>query len=762
MLETVIDASTGTVPSEIDILRLKRELVAADFQGHSCDKCKDLRIPPLPGPSAHPRGESPPFLSIDTTEKEIRDDLAASGCRFWAMIQERLACIEVERDAKQREQEELAGCVPRDGYMTYEELFWMPCSVDSDFWRSRSPGVFWSGAVVWLNLQDVWSATDRPDTIRLHMAYDFRKGYLNSAIAVIIHISVPRRPEEVFQSLSRGDKTQWDHYWSKFLVVTYPGDLADMSQRCASTPVNLFPGSPTSMKLIGHWLRKCEVEHRCGIGNPPSSMPSMLLDVSDQTKVRLIQVPATMRERYITLSYCWGITTQAVMLNEHNREGLVSGINPQDFDPTIRDSITVTRELGFRFLWIDALCISQDDETLKARELGKMNEIYRNATFTIVASGADDVREGFLGQRVSTLDRTSHEKNSQITYVFRAEVDREGSKTGTPVILCPDQPEPRERWYERAWTLQEMLFSGRRLQYRPIQTTWVCYCAQKMTQECDSWTGAKKSAMLDMPDLAAQLYNRIMALFRNQHSHPPPMLIILEYWYDLLASRRSSPPSWGGEYLCGLWKSDLAFGLLWIGSGVLDPRADGQEKLPRPSWSWVSYPDRVHWPLLHKDVKQNEEFGISGCDVNLSTPDATFGDVNEARLYARGLIKHIPMPGKILENGLSVELNGQRVLIDFEREYEYGRDSECALSLLLVCNSIDTAEGIMLVEMNENERACGLINVWGQVDRRHLETWFGDKDDPTISEQPRNARVLFDPDVQVIVVALGSVSKPVA
>ena len=51
----------------------------------------------------------------------------------------------------------------------------------------------------------------------------------------------------------------------------------------------------------------------------------------------------------------------------------------------------MVRELGFRYLWVDALYIYQDDEEFKTAELGNIGEIYRNASFTIAASAAKGV-----------------------------------------------------------------------------------------------------------------------------------------------------------------------------------------------------------------------------------------------------------------------------------------------------------------------------------------------------------------------------------
>lgn len=111
-----------------------------------------------------------------------------------------------------------------------------------------------------------------------------------------------------------------------------------------------MPHNPSTVALIKQWLKKCDVEHGCGISLPPSQMPSMVLDVSGQDIVKLVKIHEYLRERYISLSYCWGKESQIVMLSRTNRTDLAPGVSVQQLDPTVRDSVTVTRQLGFKYL----------------------------------------------------------------------------------------------------------------------------------------------------------------------------------------------------------------------------------------------------------------------------------------------------------------------------------------------------------------------------------------------------------------------------
>jgi hypothetical protein len=104
-------------------------------------------------------------------------------------------------------------------------------------------------------------------------------------------------------------------------------------------------------------------------GDQSHYIPTRLLDLqeSSESTIRLMIVtPESVINtypRYVALSYCWGDTSVHIPLEtkkenilDHMR-GIDKGVIPQ----TILDAITVTKALGLRFLWVDAICIIQDN-----------------------------------------------------------------------------------------------------------------------------------------------------------------------------------------------------------------------------------------------------------------------------------------------------------------------------------------------------------------------------------------------------------------
>ncbi|ORY15026.1 hypothetical protein BCR34DRAFT_478490 [Clohesyomyces aquaticus] len=123
------------------------------------------------------------------------------------------------------------------------------------------------------------------------------------------------------------------------------------------------PGAWVSARV---WLEQCVQGHRCGEQSSSYSLPTRLLDLSENSKaeahIRLIDQPPHDSGRYVCLSHCWGplgcaLTTTTGNLPTHEKCGEFLSL-PLSF----RQAILFTRWLGVRYLWIDSLCIIQDDE----------------------------------------------------------------------------------------------------------------------------------------------------------------------------------------------------------------------------------------------------------------------------------------------------------------------------------------------------------------------------------------------------------------
>lgn len=103
--------------------------------------------------------------------------------------------------------------------------------------------------------------------------------------------------------------------------------------------------------------------------------------------------------RYAALSYCWGDVKPTVLTTRANLDNHKKGIKLLALPQCLRDAVTVARSLQIQYLWIDALCIIQDDRDDWARESATMSQLFQNAYITIAAAASESFDEGFLTPR---------------------------------------------------------------------------------------------------------------------------------------------------------------------------------------------------------------------------------------------------------------------------------------------------------------------------------------------------------------------------
>lgn len=177
---------------------------------------------------------------------------------------------------------------------------------------------------------------------------------------------------------------------------------------------------------------------------------------------------------YVALSYCWGTD-----LGHHNTttlniaDRLNKGFQLNLQSATVQDAVVVSRNIGIRFLWVDSICIIQDNSGDKLIEISRMDQIYQHANLLISATRAAVANEGFLHDiDPEYLDFAELEFALPFRYCYQGENGR--------VVL--------ERWFkdrgdlvpqpihDRCWTMQEHLLSKRILAFGKTGLSWHCLC----------------------------------------------------------------------------------------------------------------------------------------------------------------------------------------------------------------------------------------------------------------------------------------------
>jgi hypothetical protein len=191
---------------------------------------------------------------------------------------------------------------------------------------------------------------------------------------------------------------------------------------------------------------------------------------------------------YITLSYCWNGKGAAEKTTKANLQARCKARIPRlELSQTHLDAIEITKALGYRYLWIDAICIIQDDSEVWPRESANMGTIYRDSVLTVAAAQSPDAEGGILLDRPELL--------TKVYGMAITSTDPDGSETGTHNVLCRSPVLDHKKWSngfeqqahktkpailtdlaleDRAWCLRERVLSTRIVHFARDEFFWDC------------------------------------------------------------------------------------------------------------------------------------------------------------------------------------------------------------------------------------------------------------------------------------------------
>jgi hypothetical protein len=302
-------------------------------------------------------------------------------------------------------------------------------------------------------------------------------------------------------------------------------------------------------------------------------------------------------EPYISLSHCWG-GMQPIQLTTRTEASLKSGINVDVLPKTFREAILVCKMVGVKRLWIDSLCIFQDDLSDWTSEALTMSDVYSNAVCNIAAT---DAPNGSVG-----LNFDRHPLAIQPFWVEAKwqNEDLQQPHTGQKYLVFPPSSWTKEltdgALNRRAWVAQERILSKRVMHFTSSQVFWECLENQSSEVFADSlpsWThGLSPNSQILKKDICqdtkAQTKEQQLDIYTGwqwflctysecQLSVESDKLVAISG----IAKKISDLT--GDKLIYGLWKSRFLEDLLWT---VCDrPSADGYScEWRAPTWSWAS------------------------------------------------------------------------------------------------------------------------------------------------------------------------------
>ncbi|KAM0429640.1 hypothetical protein ACHAPT_006245 [Fusarium lateritium] len=507
-------------------------------------------------------------------------------------------------------------------------------------------------------------------------------------------------PPDEFDMFSSGQGSDWDLIQA-YELYTLP-EIGGHARH-----VEFDPASKASFDMVKGWIKTCKTEHdACSEAEAKTtrSLPKRVIDIGPESNDGIHvsehnDSAERIDEPYIALSHCWG-KTQHLVSKKATIDERKRNIPFESMAKTFQDAVTITRKLGIRYIWIDSLCIIQDDTEDWEIEAAKMASIYNGAELVLAATGSADGSGGCLFQREPYVTVSGASPDGKPWEVYGRKVIQHGvfgwntdpniakgsanPIAGTRLGDVQDHP-----LMTRAWCFQERLLATRILHYTKSEI--VFDCLSSMECECGALEKHEQDPLIPARRIMKTGHKYITGTksFKagwgrstvtlegeakefDQH-HELWRDLIVQYTQKQITHRTDGLPAvaglateWRngltGKYLAGLWEKDLRNHLRWMP----DEEDLGEElKYIAPSWSWLSVHRGVTWGL---ESFIDDEFFV---DVDLSRTNChpsgknLLGAVDSGYIFLTGRI--MPVTFTISGKSVYLEKEGHETRTRFER-----------------------------------------------------------------------------------------------
>lgn len=403
--------------------------------------------------------------------------------------------------------------------------------------------------------------------------------------------------------------------------------------------------------------------------------------------LRLYQSCPDEKGLYATLSYCWGgvaqLTTTVSNLQDH-----LQSIDPTRLPKTITDAIDVCRAIGLRYLWVDALCITQDNDNEKQEEIANMGLIYKNSTVTIVAASAAKVSDGFLG------NGKLEEPGAQLPLYI------DESTTGTVYLRRKNAAQTytsHEPIFQRGWTYQELLLSPRSIVFDSNQITLKC-----LTDFYEPVFETYLDLKVDAPELPVGVFGMVDEGLARKNTRESRdwyidetqgdiwKAIVHDYSERELSSFGDRLPAlagiaaelaavWGDAYLAGFWRRTIVQCLGWRRTDrkirysdygyapqkdLFEGMIDRARRTESPTWSWATAP----YPVTMDELSRPDS-RLVGSGVQPMSERSPFGQVRSAYIALEARVLDVAAalgPDVGFQTWRTWPMHERGILLDFE------------------------------------------------------------------------------------------------
>ncbi|KAF4957073.1 hypothetical protein FSARC_11404 [Fusarium sarcochroum] len=401
---------------------------------------------------------------------------------------------------------------------------------------------------------------------------------------------------------------------SKSPILTAKRSPSFQSESNATRSLAVLPdaGSELHFTILSTWLANCwELHQHNYLWDTLLPPPTRLIDVRKDKGTVYLRNELKPGTKYVALSHRWG-KSQPVITTKANLEARSNGITFSELPRTFQDAVTVTRNLRIDYLWIDSLCIVQDDPEDWKREAEKMENVFSFACCTISATSANGCDEGFLHRSTENSVRVSGlgEDPPVSAYLRELSPDFEGDVERSPL-------------HQRAWVFQERALSQRNFHFTPSQTYFQCpsgvWCETVGETDIRRGVGDRASGTREFDwsngstlGFTPPLKSIFPVLFPDLRRTDSVEAFehYLSYFSTLQITKASDRPfailglesrlavSMNAISIYGVLISSVCRTLFWHRRGDLVMKKINFANEYVPSWSWMSYEGAIYYGIF--------------------------------------------------------------------------------------------------------------------------------------------------------------------
>ncbi|UPK98639.1 hypothetical protein LCI18_009574 [Fusarium solani-melongenae] len=486
---------------------------------------------------------------------------------------------------------------------------------------------------------------------RTHMGPGKGEPSSSGASEVQIETEIEETSKAILLHVSDDIEVQCGQLYERFRVSEQDEDIIS-NIKVTHDEELLGTGSEQAFFTARAWLHNCRLSPQHSVCQ---QYPKVLQTAEKEYPLRLVRVgdgldhivlieDVTDSMSYTALSYYRESSEIATQTTQANLETHMKGIPLEKLPTLFQEAILATRGLGIEFIWIETLCIIQDDRRDWGYHVQRIPEIFSHAELTISSLVANSTSDRLF------CPRPTRSLSIVPTEVWRCKKDRGNFEAGVNRCYTLSR-----RWlveqsvarkgpiHSEVWAFQEHLFSRRILHFGDGMLHWECPC--RHTTEADptpisslsttEWQEARNRLLQGGSSGLATFWMKQIERYSKLTISNPSERLPAFLGFSRYMEKQLQSTCLGGIMM----GENLLQNLCW------NVKLPGVEEVVLPTWTWVSQPTEVSFRFA---PKQETHEGI----IPLATLVSTDAKVDESTIQVPGslTLKGSLYPSRLLRD----------------------------------------------------------------------------------------------------------------